>query len=153
MKKSIFLILISCMSFCATRAAAQSVDSLQVVIDSLSVKVANLEQELAFLKIDAEINDLDTEISIRSIEVSNILTNLYIGGSSAISQMRELYKALQGNIKYIKDKVDSLQERVSSSEDSFSAFKYVSLSLNMIGVLQSYSNLEERMSIIEDALY
>lgn len=48
MKKSIFLILISCMSFCATRAAAQSVDSLQVVIDSLSVKVANLEQELAF---------------------------------------------------------------------------------------------------------
>ena len=62
MKKSIFLILISCMSFCATRAAAQSVDSLQVVIDSLSVKVANLEQELAFLKIDAEINDLDTEI-------------------------------------------------------------------------------------------
>ena len=49
--------------------------------------------------------------------------------------------------------MDSLQERVSSSEDSFSAFKYVSLSLNMIGVLQSYSNLEERMSIIEDALY
>lgn len=57
MKKSIFLILISCMSFCATRAAAQSVDSLQVVIDSLSVKVAVLGHDLAYLKIDSEIRE------------------------------------------------------------------------------------------------
>lgn len=153
MKKSIFLILISCMSFCATRTAAQSVDALQVVIDSLSVKVVNLEQELAFLKINTEINDLDTEIRIRSIEVSNMLTNLHIGGSSVISEMREFYKAFERNIKYIKDEVDSLQERVSASEDSFSAFKSVSLLLKMAGLLQSYSSLEEYMSIIEDALY
>ena len=157
MKKSIFLILISCMSFCATRAAAQSVDSLQVVIDSLSDKVAVLEHDLAYLKIDTDIRSLDVKIEILTMQVQNILTGFQLAiltnnKSEAKVLYRDLYRTYKERAEFIKKDLDSLQESINLNKDTFPSFENIHLNLKVLSVLSSYNNLERQISIIDEAL-
>ena len=95
MKKSLFLILISCMSFCATRTVAQSIDSLQVVVDSLSIKVVKLEHDLAYLKVDTDIRTLDAKIEILTMRTENILTDFQLAIlTNNKSEAKVLYRNL-----------------------------------------------------------
>lgn len=107
MKKSLFLILISCMSFCATRTVAQSIDSLQVVVDSLSIKVVKLEHDLAYLKVDTDIRTLDAKIEILTMRTENILTDFQLAiltnnKSEAKVLYRNLYQSYEERIKLAK---------------------------------------------------
>lgn len=157
MKKSLFLILISCMSFCATRTVAQSIDSLQVVVDSLSIKVVKLEHDLAYLKVDTDIRTLDAKIEILTMRTENILTDFQLAiltnnKSEAKVLYRNLYQSYEERIKLAKKELDSLQERVISNKDSFSSFENMNLTIKLLSILSSYNNLEKQMSLIDEAL-
>lgn len=157
MKKSLFLILISCMSFCATRTVAQSVDSLQVVIDSLSVKVATLEQDLIYLKIDTDIRTLDAKIEILTMRVQNILTDFQLAiltnnKSEATILYRDLYRTYEERAELINRELDSLQESINLNKDSFSSFERIHLRIKVLSILSSYDNLEKQISLIDEAL-
>ena len=157
MKKSLFLILISCMSFCATRTVAQSIDSLQVVVDSLSIKVVKLEHDLAYLKVDTDIRTLDAKIEILTMRTENILTDFQLAiltnnKSEAKVLYRNLYQSYEESIKLAKKELDSLRERVISNKDSFSSMENMNLTLKVLSILSSYNNLEKQMSLIDEAL-
>lgn len=157
MKKSLFLILISCMSFCATRTVAQSIDSLQVVVDSLSIKVVKLEHDLAYLKVDTDIRTLDAKIEILTMRTENILTDFQLAiltnnKSEAKVLYRNLYQSYEERIELAKKELDSLQERVISNKDSFSFFENMNLTIKLLSILSSYNNLEKQMSLIDEAL-
>lgn len=157
MKKSLFLILISCMSFCATRTVAQSIDSLQVVVDSLSIKVVKLEHDLAYLKVDTDIRTLDAKIEILTMRTENILTDFQLAiltnnKSEAKVLYRNLYQSYEERIELAKKELDSLQERVISNKDSFSSFENMNLTIKLLCILSSYNNLEKQMSLIDEAL-
>ena len=157
MKKSFFLILISCMSFCATRTVAQSIDSLQVVVDSLSIKVVKLEHDLAYLKVDTDIRTLDAKIEILTMRTENILTDFQLAiltnnKSEAKVLYRNLYQSYEERIELAKKELDSLQERVISNKDSFSSFENMNLTIKLLSILSSYNNLEKQMSLIDEAL-
>lgn len=157
MKKSLFLILISCMSFCATRTVAQSIDSLQVVVDSLSIKVVKLEHDLAYLKVDTDIRTLDAKIEILTMRTENILTDFQLAiltnnKSEAKVLYRNLYQSYEERIELAKKELDSLQERVISNKDSFSSFENMNLTIKLLSILSSYNNLEKQMSLIDEAL-
>lgn len=157
MKKSLFLILISCMSFCATRTVAQSIDSLQVVVDSLSIKVVKLEHDLAYLKVDTDIRTLDAKIEILTMRTENILTDFQLAiltnnKSEAKVLYRNLYQSYEERIELAKKELDSLQERVISNKDSFSSFENMNLTIKLLSILSSYNNLEKHMSLIDEAL-
>lgn len=157
MKKSLFLILISCMSFCATRTVAQSIDSLQVVVDSLSIKVVRLEHDLAYLKVDTDIRTLDAKIEILTMRTENILTDFQLAiltnnKSEAKVLYRNLYQSYEERIELAKKELDSLQERVISNKDSFSSFENMNLTIKLLSILSSYNNLEKQMSLIDEAL-
>lgn len=157
MKKSLFLILISCMSFCATRTVAQSIDSLQVVVDSLSIKVVKLEHDLAYLKVDTDIRTLDAKIEILTMRTENILTDFQLAiltnnKSEAKVLYRNLYQSYEERIELAKKELDSLQERVISNKDSFSSMENMNLTLKVLSILSSYNNLEKQMSLIDEAL-
>lgn len=157
MKKSLFLILISCMSFCATRTVAQSIDSLQVVVDSLSIKVVKLEHDLAYLKVDTDIRTLDAKIEILTMRTENILTDFQLAiltnnKSEAKVLYRNLYQSYEERIKLAKKELDSLRERVISNKDSFSSMENMNLTLKVLSILSSYNNLEKQMSLIDEAL-
>lgn len=157
MKKSLFLILISCMSFCATRTVAQSIDSLQVVVDSLSIKVVKLEHDLAYLKVDTDIRTLDAKIEILTMRTENILTDFQLAiltnnKSEAKVLYRNLYQSYEESIELAKKELDSLQERVISNKDSFSSFENMNLTIKLLSILSSYNNLEKQMSLIDEAL-
>ena len=157
MKKSLFLILISCMSFCATRTVAQSIDSLQVVVDSLSIKVVKLEHDLAYLKLDTDIRTLDAKIEILTMRTENILTDFQLAiltnnKSEAKVLYRNLYQSYEERIELAKKELDSLQERVISNKDSFSSFENMNLTIKLLSILSSYNNLEKQMSLIDEAL-
>lgn len=157
MKKSLFLILISCMSFCATRTVAQSIDSLQVVVDSLSIKVVKLEHDLAYLKVDTDIRTLDAKIEILTMRTENILTDFQLAiltnnKSEAKVLYRNLYQSYEERIKLAKKELDSLRERVISNKDSFSSMENMNLTLKVLSILSSYNNLERQMSLIDEAL-
>lgn len=157
MKKSLFLILISCMSFCATRTVAQSIDSLQVVVDSLSIKVVKLEHDLAYLKVDTDIRTLDAKIEILTMRTENILTDFQLAiltnnKSEAKVLYRNLYQSYEESIELAKKELDSLQERVISNKDSFSSMENMNLTLKVLSILSSYNNLEKQMSLIDEAL-
>lgn len=158
MKKSIFLIFISCMSFCATRAAAQSVDSLQVVIDSLSVKVAVLEHDLAYLKIDTEINRLDESIDILSIKIGDLATDFRISSlarhlEDSKDLLQDLYEALEKSVTAIKDRMDLLPKLIDANEYLLLPRENTYISARVTGLFSSYYNLKNQMSIIREALY
>lgn len=157
MKKSLFLILISCMSFCATRTVAQSIDSLQVVVDSLSIKVVKLEHDLAYLKVDTDIRTLDAKIEVLTMRTENILTDFQLAiltnnKSEAKVLYRNLYQSYEERIELAKKELDSLQERVISNKDSFSSFENMNLTIKLLSILSSYNNLEKQMSLIDEAL-
>lgn len=157
MKKSLFLILISCMSFCATRTVAQSIDSLQVVVDSLSIKVVKLEHDLAYLKVDTDIRTLDAKIEILTMRTENILTDFQLAiltnnKSEAKVLYKNLYQSYEERIELAKKELDSLQERVISNKDSFSSFENMNLTIKLLSILSSYNNLEKQMSLIDEAL-
>ena len=157
MKKSLFLILISCMSFCATRTVAKSIDSLQVVVDSLSIKVVKLEHDLAYLKVDTDIRTLDAKIEILTMRTENILTDFQLAiltnnKSEAKVLYRNLYQSYEERIELAKKELDSLQERVISNKDSFSSFENMNLTIKLLSILSSYNNLEKQMSLIDEAL-
>lgn len=157
MKKLLFLILISCMSFCATRTVAQSIDSLQVVVDSLSIKVVKLEHDLAYLKVDTDIRTLDAKIEILTMRTENILTDFQLAiltnnKSEAKVLYRNLYQSYEERIELAKKELDSLQERVISNKDSFSSFENMNLTIKLLSILSSYNNLEKQMSLIDEAL-
>ena len=157
MKKSLFLILISCMSFCATRTVAQSIDSLQVVVDSLSIKVVKLEHDLAYLKVETDIRTLDAKIEILTMRTENILTDFQLAiltnnKSEAKVLYRNLYQSYEERIELAKKELDSLQERVISNKDSFSSFENMNLTIKLLSILSSYNNLEKQMSLIDEAL-
>lgn len=157
MKKSLFLILISCMSFCVTRTVAQSIDSLQVVVDSLSIKVVKLEHDLAYLKVDTDIRTLDAKIEILTMRTENILTDFQLAiltnnKSEAKVLYRNLYQSYEERIKLAKKELDSLRERVISNKDSFSSMENMNLTLKVLSILSSYNNLERQMSLIDEAL-
>ncbi len=158
MKKLLFLILISYMSFCATRTVAQSVDSLQVVIDSLSVKVAVLGHDLAYLKIDSEINALDENIQILSIQVGDMATDFRLAILSkhlkdSKTQLQKLYEVYEESIRIIKDRIDLLQPLVDSKKNLLSPIESAHISFRVTGIWTSYYNLKNKMSIIREALY
>ncbi len=157
MKKSLFLILFSCMLFCATRTVAQSIDSLQVVVDSLSIKVVKLEHDLAYLKVDTDIRTLDAKIEILTMRTENILTDFQLAiltnnKSEAKVLYRNLYQSYEERIELAKKELDSLQERVISNKDSFSSFENMNLTIKLLSILSSYNNLEKQMSLIDEAL-
>ena len=157
MKKSLFLILFSCMLFCATRTVAQSIDSLQVVVDSLSIKVVKLEHDLAYLKVDTDIRTLDAKIEILTMRTENILTDFQLAiltnnKSEAKVLYRNLYQSYEERIDLAKKELDSLQERVISNKDSFSSFENMNLTIKLLSILSSYNNLEKQMSLIDEAL-
>ncbi len=158
MKKSLFFIFISCMSFSATRTVAQSVDSLQVVIDSMSVKVAELEHDLAYLKIDSEINTLEGYIQIFSIEIGDMATDFQLAVLSkhlkdSKIQLQELYEVYEERVRIVKDKIDLLQTQVDSQNYLLLPVERLRISLRVTGIWTSYYNVKNKMSIIKDALY
>lgn len=157
MKKSLFLILFSCMLFCATRAVAQSIDSLQVVVDNLSIKVVKLEHDLAYLEVDTDIRTLDAKIEVFTMRTENILTDFQLAiltnnKSEAKVLYRNLYQSYEERIKLAKKELDSLRERVISNKDSFSSMENMNLTLKVLSILSSYNNLEKQMSLIDEAL-
>lgn len=158
MKKFLFLILISCMSVCITRASAQSVDSLQVVIDSLSVRVAVLEHDLAYLRIDTEINRLDESIKILSIEMGDLATDFQISSlarrlEDSKDLLQDLYEALEKSVTAIKDRVDLLPKLIDANENILLPVENTYIYTRITGLFASYYNLKNKMSIIREALY
>ena len=157
MKKSLFLILILRMSFCATRTDAQSIDPLHVAVDSLSIQVVKLEHDLAYLKVDTDIRTLDAKIEILTMRTENILTDFQLAiltnnKSEAKVLYRNLYQSYEERIELAKKELDSLQERVISNKDSFSSFENMNLTIKLLSILSSYNNLEKQMSLIDEAL-
>lgn len=157
MKKFFSYILLIYMSLSVSKTFAQSTDSLRVVVDRLSVQVTKLEHDLNYLKINTDINKLDANIELFSIKVERILTDYQIAVLSnnkeeSRRQLQELHKAYEESMKSIKDAVDVLAELVNSNEDSFSPFENLNLTIRVIGIRSSYYSLENKMSIIRDAL-